>query len=466
VKRSVKALILLLALVVLTGGWMWLKNMDQTETVTEVAGTVKLTEEAAADMTAVSWTDGETQYSFKKIDGTWVPESEDWNVQQEKLEEIAESLTAMEATRKIEEVTSMADYGLEEPAFTVTAEFSDGTSLTWAEGSETPFSDGTYLSLSADSNVAYVTEDALSDGFDLTLGDLAEKESLSEVTAEDVTRLTVGTTLDVTKQEESSTIDPDQKWYDTESGSPMNGDEVETLISSLCGVEWADIVSVNASDDELITMGVDDLDGQKVTLMSGETEVFTLIVGGTDDSGNYYARLSGSAMVYTVSSSTLSGVMTATKESLALTALMPLEWDQVQEAVFTWNGGEVTLTHVETAEETSEETKAETTEEMAEETSEETAETEETEETTAEDPEAADKAIWEALCDIASGDSAEAAGDSEKVLSVKVTNAEGKTVELTFSEYDADHYLAAEDGMSCLVSAQDVDNLVRQLKNR
>ena len=50
------------------------------------------------------------------------------------------------------------------------------------------------------------------------------------------------------------------------------------------------------------------------------------------------------------------------------------------------------------------------------------------------------------------------------VLSVQVTDVNGLTVTLVFSEYDVDSYVATMDGRSLLVSADEVDKLVRTVK--
>ena len=50
------------------------------------------------------------------------------------------------------------------------------------------------------------------------------------------------------------------------------------------------------------------------------------------------------------------------------------------------------------------------------------------------------------------------------MLSVQVTDVNGLTVTLVFSEYDVDSYVATMDGRSLLVSADEVDKLVRTVK--
>ena len=128
-KRGKRALILawvLAALVLVYAGVQ--KSVSQPETVTEESGTYALTAHTAEELTGLQWTngDGEEQETLHFIK---TGEEEQWQadgdetfpVEQDSVEKLAETLTALEADRKLENVENPGDYGLAEPAFSLTA---------------------------------------------------------------------------------------------------------------------------------------------------------------------------------------------------------------------------------------------------------------------------------------------------------------------------------------------------------
>ena len=126
-KRGKRALILagvLAALVLVYAGVQ--KSVSQPETVTEESGTYALTAHTAEELTGLQWTngDGEEQETLHFIK---TGEEEQWQadgdetfpVEQDSVEKLAETLIALEADRKLENVENPGDYGLAEPAFSL-----------------------------------------------------------------------------------------------------------------------------------------------------------------------------------------------------------------------------------------------------------------------------------------------------------------------------------------------------------
>ena len=165
-------------------------------------------------------------------------------------------------------------------------------------------------------------------------------EEIPEV--EDVSRLTVGSTFDAVKKETSITVDPDQLWYDAKD-TPLEGTKVESLIASMKGIAWNALVTANADEDSLTAWQLDDEGATPIALRgSGDTAV-TVLVGTQDEEGNYYARLPGSSMVYTVKSSSVSSLLAASAADMGITALLPLPWDHLAEGSLVTEKGEYHL---------------------------------------------------------------------------------------------------------------------------
>lgn len=298
-KRSVKTLLLLCVLLICVGGYWLLQQQSSVDTVSETTGEFDLNAKVVDDLTGMSWVKDDVTYDFVKTDGVWAKADEaTFPVNQDALNALAEDLLDLTATRKLEDVTSPADYGLAEPAFTVTAIWSDGTSTDYAMGDETPFSDGYYLQLSDQSDVIYTIATSLSSTFADTLTDLAQKETLPEV--DTVTRLALGDSLDVTWSETSRGINPEQHWYDTATGEPLTDADVEDLITTAKGISWDTLVATSATEEDLSTYGLTDAEAKQLVLYNDTEAALTLLLGNEDENGDIYARLPDSTMVYTV----------------------------------------------------------------------------------------------------------------------------------------------------------------------
>ena len=433
-KRSIKLLALVVVLALCVGGYYGVQHFNQTQQVSEEAGTFDLTAKLADDLTGLSWTAGDTAFDLVYDGGVWQRADDPaFPLDQDKTQTMADDLLALTATRKIEDVISPADYGLAEPAFTVTARWKDDTETTYAMGDETPFGDGYYLQLSGQDAVIYTIADDLSDTFDTTMYALAVLETIPDV--EDVTRLTVGDSLDLNLAETSQTINPDQLWYAAE-GYPVDG--AEDLVEAARAMAWDELVTASASDEELTAWQLDKASATAVTLYEGEDAAVSILLGTTDEDGNYYARLPESAMVYTVAAADVSDLLTATAEDMRSATILSLPYDQVQTATLTAGDAVYTLEPATVATDTDLEG-----------------------EDAAEEP---GENLWALVLGLTAAGESEAVVPGDAVLTIEVSSVSGMAATLTITEYDADSYQLTMDGRAVLVSADSVDKLVRQVK--
>lgn len=471
-KRSMKTLILLGVLALFIGGYYLVSSLTQTQSVTEEEGAFALSDITLDTLAGMSWTRDETEYHFvQNEEGLW-EKSDDaaFPVNQEALEALAEDLTGLEATRRLENVGELADYGLEEPVFSLTAQLSDGSSLTYAMGDETAFADGYYMSVSNEEGVLYIVEDSLDDLFSDNLTALAQLEEIPE--AESYDRLVVGTALDATYVDDSVSLDPAQHWYVTGTSEALDGDALEGLADALNGLTWQELVEYNASQDALAQYGLTDA-ATALSLLSGKETQRSVLIGAEDDNGDFYARLPDSSMVYLVSSDSVSDLLDAGVETLFEPTLVGLPADNLSRMTFALSGSaqervvERTVTEVEVAEETAEET--ETSEDAeTDETDETTTTIEEVEVVTVDGVEADAQTVKDAyalLTALEGTARVEDASDGECLLEVSVLSDAGQSLTVRFLSYDVDSYLASTGGdYALLVPASDVDTLIRSLR--
>ncbi len=450
--RGKKMLALLIVLVVMLGGYYAVQQMNQTTSVSETSGTFDLTAKTSDDLTQISWTKDDTTFTFKlNEDGEWeTTDSPAWPVDQSTVQGLADKLLALQGTRKLEDVTNLSDYGLDEPVISVTATWSDASTTTYTMGDATPFADGYYLKLSTQDDVIYTISSSLSGTFNKTQKDLVAMEEIPEVT--DATAITVGSIFSAVEKEESTTVDPDQKWYDAATGEPLTASNVEALVSAAKGIEWDELVTATASDDDLATYKLDDENAVAVTLTGADDTSMQILLGTTNDSGDYYARLPGSSMVYTVEASNVSSLLSANADSMWIAFVVPMPWDALQTATLETSKGTYTVVKAEETEET--EATATDTEETADTTEE------------ASDEENADETLWSKITALKATELLEETKDGDMVLTITATGTNGLSTTVVISEYDADSYQAVIDGTKAvLVSADTIDTLVRTIRS-
>ena len=435
-KRKKKMLLLLLALVLCVGGYYGARVLTaEKASVTEESGSFTLASHTADELTSLAWAD----FAFTHANGSWTVTADPaFPLDQEEVQGMADKLLALTGTRQLDGVTDLAAYGLAEPAFTVTATWSDGTTTTYALGDETPFGDGYYVSLGHES-IVYTVEDDISNIFDTTMDDLAVLESIPTVTA--ATRLTVGDTLDIAKEETSRTINDGELWYDSLTGAALDANKADELVTAAAGIDWAELAEPTATDAELTSFGVDEANATTITLYEGESVALTLLIGAQNEDGDYYARLPGSTMVYTVASSDVASLLTATAEAMPSMVIIDLAADQVQAATFT--AGEHTYTWQAAATEATEEDSSESDADEA-----------------TEDP---GEALWASILAL-EADSRIDASSGNVLLTVEATAKDGQSAVLTFTEYDAEHYAVTLPDRCFLVDAAKVDAIIRSLR--
>lgn len=420
-KRGKKMALLLGAWALLMVGYVCVGRMNETTVVSETKGSFPLWQEEKT-VSSLRWTQDGEEFSFSLGESVWMKDDDTaFPVNQTALENLAKKIAGLTAVRELTDVTRPEDYGLGTPAFSVTARDEDGNETVYAMGDQTPFEDGYYLSVSGSESV-YVIESSLATAFGKTLTQLATMESMPEVT--EVTRLTVGDTLDIRLD------DAGEAWVDTATGEMLDQSAAAALVTEAKGLTWSELITTSATDEQLTQWGLDDAQAVRVTLYNGETAERTLLLGGKDDETDRYVRLPDSRMVYTFYSDDADDLLEAGIDTLWQKKPVAVTVDQLSEAAFVWDGGEAVLT--------------------------------------AQDGESTAMQSVIELLNSFEGTERVALGESgEEVLRVTLTDEDGETRTLVFCAYNVDSYLLEiNETHGMLVPAQDVDRLIRMLKQK
>lgn len=304
--RGKKLVLLLLALAVLLAAAVAATRLNREEAEPEEEATViyELEESALNNLT---WTyQGETM-SFDYKDGAWTyTGDETFPVDSSLLDQMKYTLMGLTAVTSIENPGDLATYGLEEAAVTVSVNGEMVLAI-----SEAANLDGN-LYLADKEGRVYLVSTGVLDAFSYGLYDLVETEDVPSLS--DVTELSLQTgeetrvyTLQPADDEEES----EDTWL--LDGEVQDTDRVSELISAVTGVTWNTCVCYNATEGELEAYGLTapTVRASVQGTVDEEQQTFTLELGGlTEDETGCYARIAGSAMVYTVDAAVLETLLT------------------------------------------------------------------------------------------------------------------------------------------------------------
>ena len=154
-KRGLILSLMLCLAAVLAGGWFLFQGTHEKKTQQESSGNFRLADGTLEELKGVSLTTDDQTWEFTRKDGVWETEGNTGQVDQAAVQGLAEKLVSLQANRKIENIDSLEEYGLDDPEITVTAEWQGGECTAYSMGEETPFKDGYYLLMSTQKDTVY-----------------------------------------------------------------------------------------------------------------------------------------------------------------------------------------------------------------------------------------------------------------------------------------------------------------------
>ena len=186
-KQPKQFLVLLVALVLLVGGYFGLRAYNKvSEEKAEQAlqeTMVTMIDGEVEDIVALSYDHNGETYSYEKEDGVWYyAPDHSLNLQQSMLTGMLEKYIPLVSRQKIENVTDYAQYGLDESAKRVTLRTEEAEYTVYV-GAYNSITAATYFKMEGDTSV-YVTTAAIAGSFNQTVEELIEEISETEETTE------------------------------------------------------------------------------------------------------------------------------------------------------------------------------------------------------------------------------------------------------------------------------------------
>lgn len=314
--KQTRTLALLAAAVVVCGGAygalrVWNDRQAQAD------GTVYVTN--LTGLTQVSFTNAYGDFSFTKADGTWEYDGDtSFPAGQEALEDLAEQVGTLAATRVIDDPEDLSSYGLDAPALQASVTAEDGQSAVLLLGDTV--SDYCYAKLEGSDTVYTISTDLPDQLEELELLDLAAIPDFPALGTDTVSSLTWEqgeSALTLTKTEtEGEDGEAERAWDVNGAAIPDGNTTFSSLMAQLSSLSFTDCYDYKGEGNILAECGLTEPAGV-LTVSYGDGETLTLTLGALDETGeSCYAQIAGDRAVYRLSADAVDTLTGLTAEQL------------------------------------------------------------------------------------------------------------------------------------------------------
>ena len=365
--RSKRLLILVAVLLAVCAAAFAALNWQQRQEQIAVSGQEVLTIDPDS-VRSLAWTYGETSLAFTRDgDGTWSYDADEaFPVDPEAMEELLAPFAPFSAAFVIEEVEDEGQYGLDDPACSITLVTEDQT---WEiRLGDTSTVDGQrYVSFGADT-VYLAVSDPLEE-YDATLRSCILNDTVPDW--DQVTGLTFSgaENYEIFWQEDGSAYSycEDDAYFTDRGGDtlPLDTDRVEDYLSDLATLGLTNYVTYNATQEELEQYGLDDpeltvaadytgtdADGAEISgtftlhLSRDPEELAQAEEGAGDEEETItaYARVGDSPIVYAITSLEYTDLRAAAYDDLRHREVLTASFDDVLSLDVTLEGETYTFT--------------------------------------------------------------------------------------------------------------------------
>lgn len=256
--------------------------------------------------------------SYVKEEGGWMYEPEpEIALDQDVMETMADVFSNLTAERELKDGDELADYGLEEPAYTLNLTDEDGNETAIYVGNS--LDDGRYVTMGDKSRI-FTMDNELTGQLYFSLDNVAQQETFSiSAGSANLQQVTIsgpeGEKVYVNDQEEEVGDDSLQEdAEDQEEGeSSTEASPIDTVIGGLGAIAFNSCADYHATEEELPAYGLDEASRITVTVtytQDEETQTAVFYVGAqTEDGQDRYLQLEGSSMVHLATAAAVENVI-------------------------------------------------------------------------------------------------------------------------------------------------------------
>lgn len=344
-RRGKKLIVLLVVFVVILGAALLVMKLNPKEDV-DANDRNYSTVVFSLDPEKVTniWWDYSDEAAFTKTEDGWTYDADAaFPVDENCLDEMLRILSSVGASKTIENVEDLDQYGLKSPfcAIKVTV---DGTTHELAIGDQNAISGDRYFT-NGDGNV-YMVADAIAGYFNFGPEGAMALEQIPDLSG------ITGLKLQSAEQSyeilyevgSDKTYSSYYNWF--MDGKVLDTELTQTLLEVVKTLQWNECADYNATD--MAPYGLD-TPSAVVTATYGE-QTFVLELGDQVEKG-VYARIANSKMVYLVKTSTVNTLLNTTYSELMPDEVLLMDWDTVTAMDIALNGTTYKLKHEEVGDE-------------------------------------------------------------------------------------------------------------------
>ncbi len=339
-KRGITLIVGVLVICVLAGGYFGLRsyNERQEEADAEAAAGETIVQIDPDSIEEVSFYIGEEEVSFVLGEEDWLKaDDEEFPVKSTALQSAMNQLSPLSAVRTLTEPEDLSEYGFDDPQQVFSFTDQDGSTTILTIGDTNSLTGDDYLMVNEDESVVYTISSGLRGSFYDDLYDYAVSEDLPNIQASNVTGITVSSS-------EGDGYDlrlTDAVWM--ADGQEANADLANELTSAAASlsykgyyeynctdpaayglddpswvltITWQEPVETEEEEEEPATEEETEEETQTETETQYDVYDVTFFIGGSDDEGNYYVQMEGSAEVHSFSEDTADTIFDCSLEDL------------------------------------------------------------------------------------------------------------------------------------------------------
>ncbi len=313
------------------------------------------------EVTALSWDAEGYSYAFYQDDGWKYEEDENFPVSEEKLDELLDIFSNFEAEFEIENVSDYGQYGLKDPVATIRLTLTDGTTREITLGDFSVLDAERYLCL--DGGTVYLVETDPLESFELELIDLMQQDELDSITQATSLTFSGQEEYSVYYEEESDlSYNPEDVYFVSGSDQPLDTANVQSYLTSLCGISLYDYATYDATDEELekygfnspvltvtVAYAAEDEDGEEIakdvtlTVAENQEELAAIEDGEDDTEVSKYVRVDDSSILYNLSETDYETLTAASYNDLRHADVLSVDFTEVYQVDITLEDTEYIL---------------------------------------------------------------------------------------------------------------------------
>ncbi len=290
----------------------------EDEADTSSSSDITITDFGAKSVALMRWNYTGKEFSLTKTDDVWYDETNlKFPVAQNYPSSMSSEIASMTATRKLTDVTNLAEYGLDKPALSVSIMTDTGGELSFVFGDQNSVSGEYYMQYSQgsifepNSDVYLVKEQAVK-AFSYTMDQLVQFEQLPDLSSINSIKVEANEDYRLSYMGKDDVI----PWVlrdDEGIKYSANTKLCEELVSALKTLSFKRCVSYETGKADLSEFGLDDpwvsitVDytvaseaANSTSEADAKSDSITFMLGNVNEEGEYYILVDGYKMLYTV----------------------------------------------------------------------------------------------------------------------------------------------------------------------